>query len=65
LATATLDAAAAASLLQGRVICDYFSQDCLSEGQRIRLYDQAKRFLGLGKITAGGEIAPSRLIGNV
>jgi tRNA pseudouridine55 synthase len=29
------------------------------------LYDQAKRFLGLGKITAGGEIAPSRLIGNV
>jgi tRNA pseudouridine55 synthase len=65
LATATLDAAAAASLLQGRVICDYFSQDCLFEGQRIRLYDQAKRFLGLGKITAGGEIAPSRLIGNV
>ena len=65
LATATLDAAAAAALLQGRVICDYFSQDRLSEGQRIRLYDQAKRFLGLGKITAGGEIAPSRLIGNV
>ncbi|SDA10195.1 tRNA pseudouridine synthase B [Nitrosospira sp. Nsp18] len=65
LATATLDAAAAASLLQGRVICNYFSQDLLSEGQKIRLYDQAKRFLGLGKITAGGEIAPSRLIGNV
>ncbi|MEO8992135.1 MAG: tRNA pseudouridine(55) synthase TruB [Nitrosospira sp.] len=62
LAAATLDAAAAASLLQGRVICDYFTQDRLSEGQKIRVYDQAKRFLGLGKITAEGEIAPSRLI---
>lgn len=65
LAVATLDATAAASLLQGRAIRDYFSQDCLSEGQKIRLYDQTGRFLGVGKITPDGEIAPSRLIGNV
>jgi tRNA pseudouridine55 synthase len=65
LAVATLDATAAASLLQGRAIRGYFSQDCLSEGQKIRLYDQAERFLGLGRITPEGEIAPSRLIGNV
>jgi tRNA pseudouridine55 synthase len=60
-----LDATAAASLLQGRVVCDHFSQDYLSEGQKIRLYDHAERFLGVGKITSEGEIAPSRLIGNV
>ena len=65
LPTVTLDATAAASLLQGRAIRDYFSQDCLSEGQKIRLYDQTERFLGVGKITSEGEIAPSRLIGNV
>jgi tRNA pseudouridine55 synthase len=65
LPTVTLDAMAAASLLQGQAVRDYFSQDCLSEGQKIRLYDQTERFLGLGKITSEGEIAPSRLIGNV
>ena len=59
---ATLQPSAAMSLLQGRTIADYVSEDRLGEGQRIRLYDQANRFLGLGEMMAGGEIAPRRLI---
>ena len=66
----TVDGAAVASLLQGRVVgvdgC--LSPDCLNnpagmaEGRKIRLYDQEKNFLGLGEITARGEIAPKRLM---
>ncbi|SOD42157.1 tRNA pseudouridine synthase B [Nitrosovibrio sp. Nv4] len=59
---ATLDAAAVTSLLQGRTIRDYFSTDSLQEGQKIRLYDQDNRFLGLGEMTGGGEIIPKRLM---
>jgi tRNA pseudouridine55 synthase len=32
------------------------------EGEKIRLYDQGQHFLGLGEITAQGEIAPKRLM---
>jgi tRNA pseudouridine55 synthase len=31
-------------------------------GEKVRLYNQEKQFLGLGEITACGEIAPKRLI---
>ena len=62
---ATLDGAAAASLLQGRVVGACFSTGSLPEGTKIRLYDQEKRFLGLGEITAQGEIAPRRLLAGI
>jgi len=58
----TLDHAAVLSLLQGRVVAGSSTTNGLPEGEKIRLYDQQKRFLGLGEITAGGEIAPKRLI---
>ncbi len=69
LPAATLDDAAAVSLLQGRTVKSCFSAEGLdnlaglAEGEKIRLYDQQKRFLGLGEIKALGEIAPKRLIG--
>lgn len=71
LPTATLDTAAVVSLLQGRAVKSCFSAESLNnnnladlaEGEKIRLYDQQKRFLGLGEIKAPGEIAPKRLIG--
>ncbi len=59
---ATLEPSAAMSLLQGRTIADYVSEDTIEEGQKVRLYNQAKRFLGLGEMMASGEIAPKRLI---
>lgn len=68
---ATLDGAAVVSLLQGRVVGSCFFTDSpnnvagLTEGAKIRLYDQEKHFLGLGEMTARGEIAPKRLIGTV
>ncbi|HEX8874383.1 MAG TPA: tRNA pseudouridine(55) synthase TruB [Nitrosospira sp.] len=62
LPAATLDAAAAVSLLQGRTIGNFISAHGLTEGGKIRLYDQQECFLGLGEITARGEIAPKRLM---
>ena len=59
---ATLDAAAAASLRQGRTVEHFASEHGLTEGAKVRLYDQQKRFLGLGEIMPRGEIAPKRLI---
>lgn len=64
----TVDGASVASLLQGRVVGGCLSPDSLNnfaglpEGGKIRLYDQEKRFLGLGEITTRGEIAPKRLM---
>ncbi len=59
---ATLDATAAASLRQGRTVENFISEHDLTEGAKVRLYDQQKHFLGLGEITAGGGIAPKRLM---
>lgn len=59
---ATLDNAAAASLRQGRTVENYTSERSLTEGEKVRLYNQEKCFLGLGEITAQGEIAPKRLV---
>lgn len=61
----TLDGAEVVSLLQGRVVGSCFSRDNaanLAGSGKIRLYDQQKRFLGLGEITEQGEIAPKRLM---
>jgi tRNA pseudouridine55 synthase len=64
----TVVGASVASLLQGRVVGGCLSPDSLNnfaglaEGGKIRLYDQEKRFLGLGEITTRGEIAPKRLM---
>ncbi|MDN5882259.1 MAG: tRNA pseudouridine(55) synthase TruB, partial [Nitrosospira sp.] len=71
---AVLEGAAVASLLQGRVVGSRFSMDSphnpdnlpsFTEGTKIRLYDQERRFLGLGEVTARGEIAPKRLISGI
>ncbi|MDQ3186524.1 MAG: tRNA pseudouridine(55) synthase TruB [Pseudomonadota bacterium] len=68
LPAAMLDDAAVVSLLQGRVVKGCFSTDSLNnlaslaDGGPIRLYDQQKHFLGLGEVTAPGEIAPKRLV---
>jgi tRNA pseudouridine55 synthase len=64
----TVNSAAVVSLLEGRVVENCFSSDRpnnsegLMEGEKIRLYDQGQHFLGLGEITAQGEIAPKRLM---
>jgi tRNA pseudouridine55 synthase len=64
----TVDGAAVASLLQGRVVGDCFPPNILNnlvglaEGGKIRLYDQKNHFIGLGEITIRGEIAPKRLM---
>lgn len=49
-------------LLQGQVVAGTLSTNDLMDGQKVRLYDQGENFLGLGEITAEGEIAPKRLI---
>lgn len=58
---ATLDGAGVTSLRQGQVVKACFMGDS-PEGTKIRLYDQEKRFLGVGEVTVQGEIAPRRLI---
>lgn len=62
LPAATLSRDAALSAQQGRAIQGGFPEGSLQEGQKIRLYDREKGFLGLGEATAGGGIAPKRLI---
>jgi tRNA pseudouridine55 synthase len=62
LPSATLSTAAAALLRQGRAVENYTPERSLTEGERVRLYNQKKDFLGLGEITARGEIVPKRLV---
>ncbi|MCH6584516.1 MAG: tRNA pseudouridine(55) synthase TruB [Nitrosomonadaceae bacterium] len=57
-----LDSVASVRLLQGRMVTGFTSADRLPERKKIRLYDGEKRFLGLGEITAYGEIIPKRLM---
>jgi tRNA pseudouridine55 synthase len=59
----TLEAPAAAFLRQGRSVADVGGAGM--EGQKIRLYDERKNFLGLGEMTLEGEIAPKKIVGNV
>jgi len=57
-----LNAMAAASLRQGRKVENYSCDHSLMEEERVRLYDEENYFLGLGEVTAQGEIAPKRLL---
>lgn len=57
-----LDAQSAASILQGRAILDHSAGYQLSAGEKIRLYDGERRFLGLGEISTDGKIIPKRLM---
>jgi tRNA pseudouridine55 synthase len=59
----TLDCAAATFLSQGRSVAG--TAEAAVEGQKIRLYDQKRIFLGIGEITAGGDIAPKKILANV
>ncbi len=57
-----LDSALVTSLLQGQMVAGPLSINALMEGERVRLYDREENFLGLGEVTAQGEIAPKRLM---
>jgi tRNA pseudouridine55 synthase len=61
LAAVVLEAPAAATLRQGRSVAGVSKA---VEGEKIRLYDEEKNFLGLGEVTAGGDIAPKKILGN-
>jgi len=57
-----LDSALVTSLLQGQMVAGPPSITGLMAGKKVRLYDREENFLGLGEITAQGEIAPKRLM---
>jgi tRNA pseudouridine55 synthase len=59
----TLEAPAASFLRQGRSVAGVGGAS--AEGQKVRLYDEKKNFLGLGEMTAEGDIAPKKIVGNV
>jgi tRNA pseudouridine55 synthase len=59
LAAVVLEAPAAAALRQGRSV---EAMGAVVEGEKIRLYDEKKIFLGLGEMTAGGAIAPKKIL---
>ncbi len=61
LAAVTLEAPAAAALRQGRSVAGVSNA---VGGEKIRLYDEEKNFLGLGEVTAGGDIAPKKILRN-
>ena len=59
-----LEAVATSLLLQGQVVVD-LSQEIAKLGEidgKVRLYRTDGQFLGLGEVTAGGGIAPKRLL---
>lgn len=56
-----LDAASACNLLQGQTVSAWG----LTPGQKVRVYDPAGRFLGLGQGEAGDKVRPKRLLGNL
>ena len=49
-------------LLQGQIVTSPLALNGLIVGEKVRLYDMDKKFLGLGEVTTEGEIAPRRLI---
>jgi tRNA pseudouridine55 synthase len=57
-----LDTHSATSILQGRMIPDHPAVYQLPAGEKIRLYDCERRFLGLGEISTDGKIIPKRLM---
>jgi tRNA pseudouridine55 synthase len=58
----TLESMQVKLLLQGQIVTSPVSVNGLIVGEKVRMYDTEENFLGLGEITAEGEIAPKRLI---
>ncbi len=54
-----VEAPSAAALRQGRSV---EGTGAAVEGEKIRLYDEKRNFLGLGEVTAGGAIAPKKIL---
>ena len=59
LTAVVLEAPTAAALRQGRSV---EGAGAAVEGEKIRLYDEKRNFLGLGEVTAGGAIAPKKIL---
>ncbi len=58
----TLESVQVKILLQGQIVTSPVSANGLIVGEKVRMYDTEENFLGLGEVTAEGEIAPKRLI---
>jgi tRNA pseudouridine55 synthase len=59
LTAVVVEAPTAAALRQGRSV---EGAGAAVEGEKIRLYDEKRNFLGLGEVTAGGAIAPKKIL---
>lgn len=57
-----LDSQSASSILQGRKLSGFPAAYKMPAGEKIRLYDYDRRFLGLGEISSDGIIIPKRLM---
>ena len=49
-------------LLHGQVVTNTALANKFQENEKIRIYNEEKQFLGLGKIAVCGAITPKRLI---
>ena len=49
-------------LLQGQIVTPPLLVTGLIVGEKVRMYDMEKKFLGLGEVTTERDIAPKRLI---
>jgi tRNA pseudouridine55 synthase len=58
----TLESVQVKLLLQGQAVTSSLLVTGLIVGEKVRMYDMEKKFLGLGEVTTEGEIAPKRLI---
>jgi tRNA pseudouridine55 synthase len=59
LTAVVVEAPTAAALRQGRSV---EGTGAAIEGEKIRLYDEKRNFLGVGEVTAGGTIAPKKIL---
>lgn len=58
----TLDAARTVRLLKGQIVA---GAPAVAPGQRLRLYDEAGQFLGIGTADGAGNVQPRRLLRSV
>jgi tRNA pseudouridine55 synthase len=58
----TLESVQVKLLLQGQTVTSPLLVTGLIVGEKVRMYDMEKKFLGLGEVTTESEIAPKRLI---
>jgi tRNA pseudouridine55 synthase len=59
---AELEGKAAVSFQQGQKVGNYVCTAAVREGEKVRVYGEESRFLGVGEVTADQKIAPRRLI---